>query len=295
MGRPKGRKDSCEREEEPDALPEIGKPRPPPLMEELTRPSSKALTGHVHDVALKAALHVPRYDFTPDADFYLSENCEGVWVCASKAAGPEVLQRCCALVRATLPLWQRELWGKFVSPKWGQDPGPMRIIILDNRSGEQANCIPEINRGNSGGRNGTACPFVFTSREDFDGGVGGSWKLGALTAHEMVHGADMVLRQLYDPYFHEEVLDLYRTYRQLFQWPKSQGTGRTVVKNCYACANRDEFLAETHCILLGMHENKDDYCRARMNTATLLEEACPKLVEVLKRVFVYPETLDLQV
>ena len=81
----------------------------------------------------------------------------------------------------------------------------MRVIVLDERTNEQAGCIPEL-QDNSGGRNGTSCPFVFTSREDFDGGIGGSWSEGQLSCHEITHGSDMVVRQLRDAYFHDQVL-----------------------------------------------------------------------------------------
>jgi hypothetical protein len=61
----------------------------------------------------------------------------------------------------------------------------MRVVILDNRTNEQAGSIPEL-QDKSKGRNGTSCPFVFSSREDFTTGIGsGGWKTGRLTSHEL--------------------------------------------------------------------------------------------------------------
>ena len=140
----------------------------------------------------------------------------------------------------------------------------MRVVVLDNRTDEQAGMVPEL-QDNSKGRNGTACPFVFTSREDFTTGIGGgAWKLGRLTAHELTHGADMVIRQLVDPYFHEEAEQLYQASMARRQWtfaktqeqPEKQqqeehgrGWQETTL---YAGANRDEYLGEAMNILLDL-------------------------------------------
>jgi len=282
-----------EREEEADKLSPLPTPGEPPRDDELLVAASRPLRGSIADVSLSAHLHEPRPSFVPDSSFYLAENCEGLWVCASHACGPLVLQRACALVRAVIPPWQREMWGRFMSPRGCKDAGPMRIIVLDNRTDEQAGIIPELNDGNRGGRNGTSCPFVFTSREDFDEGVGGRWQLGSLTAHEMTHGADMVLRQQHDPCFHEDVAELYASHREHFFWPKPQGTGRTVRKLCYAAANRDEFLAECLILLLGLLTEREDYCLAGMSTPADLEQRCPQVVDLLRKHFVIPEDLNL--
>ena len=74
--------------------------------------------------------------FVPDASFYNSVNCEGLWVCTSKSVEDEVLQRACKLVRTLYSEELRQKWGEFRAPKWAKDPGPMRLIILDNRSNE---------------------------------------------------------------------------------------------------------------------------------------------------------------
>jgi len=50
----------------------------------------------------------------------------------------------------------------------------MRLVVLDNRSNEQLGSVPEL-QNSIRGRNATICPFVFSSREDFFGGVGGEY------------------------------------------------------------------------------------------------------------------------
>jgi len=273
-----------EREEHGDEFSELPALGTPPRDCELVKLSSRPLSGEVADFSLRAALQQARPGFTPDQNFYISENCEGLWVCASKACGWDILRRACVLVRAVIPLWQRKLWSDFVSPKWAKDPGPMRIIILDNRSNEEAGCIPEL-QDSSTGRNGTSCPFVFTSREDFDGGVGGCWSLGALTSHEMTHGSDMVLRQQHDPGFHEVVGDLYAKHRKRFCWQKPTSRGQSVRKLCYAAANRDEFLAECLTISLGMMVDRADYRAAGLSRLADLEAQCPDVMELLRQHF----------
>merc|ERR1712194_46777 len=99
--------------------------------------------------------------------------------------------------------------------------------------------------------------------------------MGALTAHEMVHGADMVLRQLSDPGFNDDVADLYAEHRHLFRWRKPTVAGGSVLRNCYAAANPDEFLAETHVILLGLMRDREPYQRAGVSTPAELQEHCP--------------------
>eukprot|EP00466_Bigelowiella_natans_P020737 jgi/Bigna1/139624/aug1.51_g14332 len=216
---------------------------PVPKDEELLSKPSRHLNGRVHSVCYK---------------FYHAECCEGLWVCVSHRCGKDILAKACALVRRTIPEKQRSLWGAFRSPKWAKDPGPMRIVVLDNRTNEEAGCIPELQDG-SRGRNGTSCPFVFTSREDFEEGVGGgSWKPFQLTVHEMTHGADMVIRQLIDPYFHYQVALLWekhadkfliqRQKQETYRWTAILANGRQVLREeqaperyCYAAANRDEY------------------------------------------------------
>eukprot|EP00929_Paragymnodinium_shiwhaense_P100429 TRINITY_DN6274_c0_g1_i3.p1 TRINITY_DN6274_c0_g1~~TRINITY_DN6274_c0_g1_i3.p1 ORF type:complete len:563 (+),score=64.83 TRINITY_DN6274_c0_g1_i3:82-1770(+) len=282
-----------EREEADEPVPPVPPLNgPPPNAAFLTAIPSQPMKGPAVDYSLKSALQEPRQaEFRPDPDFYLAENCEGLWVCVSKACGEEVFRRVCAFVRELIPEWQRRLWLRFVSPKGFKDPGPMRLIILDNRSGEEAGCIPELQDG-SKGRNGTSCPFVFSSREDFTEGVCG-WTLGALTGHEIVHGSDMVLRQLHDPWFHEELIDLYAEHRYLFEWGRPQSTGRHARKYCYAAANQSEFLAECHILLLGMLKERHPYTAAGICTPEDLQQKAPKVVELLRRYFIVPPTLSL--
>lgn len=40
-------------------------------------------------------------------------------------------------IRRWVPLSLRAKFASFRSPKWAKDPGPMRVIILDNRTNEQ--------------------------------------------------------------------------------------------------------------------------------------------------------------
>lgn len=272
---------------------------PKPKDQDLVTTPSKALSGKVHGVCYKSQLQSQRTEtFVPDETFYYSENCEGLWVCVSKACGRETLKRVCQLIRKTVPQQQRELWGNFSSPKWARDPGPMRVIVLDNRANEQSGCIPELQDG-SRGRNQTMCPFVFTSREDFHEGVGGgSWCKGRLTLHELTHGSDMVIRQLVDPYFHDEVGELWSKHRDKFQYTQELTRTTTVFCSkdnevnergkfafCYAAENRDEFLAECHCIVQGLHATCKDYKRCKLSTPDELRSVMPDVYQLLAMYF----------
>ena len=161
-----------------------------------TAPLNYDLIGVAHDLISKPSQDCARYrfsnlckpeclmpprstDFVPDDSFYNSINCEGLWVCTSKQVPELVLERAAAFVRSWIPRPLRELFGRFRSTLGCADSGPMRLIILDHETNEQAGIIPELNN-DAPGRNGTACPFVFSSREDFEEGVT-SWKIGALT------------------------------------------------------------------------------------------------------------------
>mmetsp|Transcript_21947 Transcript_21947/g.33289 ORF Transcript_21947/g.33289 Transcript_21947/m.33289 type:complete len:435 (+) Transcript_21947:252-1556(+) len=280
---------------------------PTPTDEELTTKPSKPLSGKVHGVCYKSNLHCPPPNtFAPDEAFYYSENCEGLWVCCSKACGQETLERVCKFVRAVVPPEQRAMWGRFRSPKWAKDPGPMRLVVLDNRTNERAGVIPEL-RDESTGRNQTSCPFVFTSREDFYGGVGnGCWCEKQLTLHEMTHGSDMVIRQMLDPSFHDEVGELWSKYRDKFRHT-DLSTSRTIIlfdtgantvdeeqnySYCYAAANRDEFLAEAHCIAQGLHIKSNDYIRCNISTPKELVEAMPEVHGLLGSHFSLPRIED---
>ncbi len=157
----------------------------------VVQPSTFPVSIIPHDVSLKSKLHPPREtEFVPSESFYNSICVDGLWICTSKSVEQSVLESAVALISRVIPSEQRKLWGKFRSPLWAKDPGLMRIIILDNRTDEQAGIIPEL-QDDSKGRNGTSCPFVFTSREDFVKGIGdGNWPMGKLTMHKSTHGAD---------------------------------------------------------------------------------------------------------
>lgn len=276
---------------------------PIPKDEDLTTTPSLPLSGKVHGCCYKSNVHPRRTEvFVPDEDFYHTEYCEGLWVCVSKACGEDTLQRACQLIRSTVPIEQRKMWDKFQSPKWAKDPGPMRVIVLDDRTNEQAGCIPEL-QDESSGRNQTSCPFIFTSREYFFGGVGGGgqrWCEGRLTLHELTHCSDMVIRQLKDPYFHEEVGMLWSKYRDKFNYDADSVTKRNITiydsgecivdeegksTYCYAATNRDEFLAECHCIAQGLHVKSMDYTKCNMSTPDELRDAMPDVYQLLERNF----------
>jgi hypothetical protein len=206
----------------------------PPSSSELVCAPSQPLCFNLHDCCYTDRLHPPRATpFVPDPSFYHTENCEGLWVCVSKSCGEATLRRACDFVRSMVPETQRSLWAKFRSPKWAKDPGPMRLVVLNNISNERAGMIPELKDG-SGGRNGTSCPFVFTSKEDVFQGIGGKWIPCRLTAHEMTHGCDMVIRQLLDPAFEEIAQSLFVKYRELCCYSSPNGA----MKATYVCGRK---------------------------------------------------------
>lgn len=284
--------------------------KPAPNDSDLVTRPSRPLMGQVHSACYTSQLQPPRTTFVPDDAFYHSQNCEGLWVCVSKECGVETLEKACRLVRRTIPLSQRNLWGHFRSPRWARDPGPMRLIVLDNRTNQQAGSIPELCRYDDAaqmkGRNQTMCPFVFTSREDFHGGVAfGGWCSGRLTLHEMTHGADMVIRQLVDPYFHDAVGKLWAQHCHKFRYQNQSSSLRTITissetydiqeeeeeeeeatNHCYAAANRDEFLAECHCIAQGLHLNSKDYEQCQLSTPTELQNTMPDVYQLLQDYFI---------
>jgi hypothetical protein len=117
----------------------------PVEMSELFATPSKPMTkGQLADFSQRGSLQPLRSDgpFRPDANFYNAVDCDGLWVCTSKSVEPEVLQKAVKLIRSIVPLELRRCFGKFQSPRWAKDPGPMRVIILDNRTDEQAGIIP---------------------------------------------------------------------------------------------------------------------------------------------------------
>ncbi len=268
---------------------------PVPRDSELVTLPSKRIRGKIHDVCYKAQLQPKRkVAFVPNREFYFAENCEGLWVCVSKTCGQDTLERACKFVRSVVPPYQRKLWGQFRSPKWAKDPGPMRLVVLDNRTNQQAGCIPEL-KDESKGRNGTSCPFVFTSREDFYQGVGP--QVTQLTAHEVTHGADMVIRQLVDPYFHDQVTQLWAAHCGKFLAPSprrrlvlfddgSQFPLGGTASYRYAACNRDEFLAECLCIALGLKRGCAKYTACGMSTPEELAKRMPDVLALLRHHFI---------
>ena len=195
----------------------------------------------------------------------------------SKSCEAMVLDLACALVRRFIPLPLRRLWGEFRSPLWAKDPGPMRLVILDNRSDEQCGMIPELMDPQVKGRNSTYCPFVFSSREDLLGGIGGgTWPVGKLLAHESVHGCDMVIRQLVDPCFHEMAQDLF-----------DRASVATVYNGMYASTSRDEYLAEVVIIALGLvqKEGDNEYVENGLVGIDQLVMKDPEVVDLLTQFF----------
>eukprot|EP01060_Flectonema_neradi_P006283 TRINITY_DN1420_c1_g1_i1.p1 TRINITY_DN1420_c1_g1~~TRINITY_DN1420_c1_g1_i1.p1 ORF type:complete len:439 (+),score=35.63 TRINITY_DN1420_c1_g1_i1:48-1364(+) len=231
------------------------------------------------DVCFIEDCHPPRSTpFQPDDSFYNSECCEGLWVCCSKNAAKGTLEQACALVRSVFPLPLRRKFLEFRSPKWALDPGPMRLVIL--ASNEQAGCIPEVTGTpleDMNGANHTYFPWTFSNENDFRESNTANPNKGVLTIHECTHAADGVIRQQIDPYFHEHVQLLYNTaiansHDGKPNW-SDRGTsipiefvtqqnhtrkggsydfGGRYNGGLYAMANRDEYLAETHCMLRGM-------------------------------------------
>lgn len=251
-----------------------------PQVSELTRTPSSPLWIPCHPVSLQAQLAKPRDEaFRPDESFYNAVCVDGIWICASKSVEDVVLLRCRELVERVVPKKFRAEWQRFRSPKGFKDPGPMRIIILDNRTHEQAGCIPELG-DDTKGRNCTCCPFVFTSREDLlPTGVGG-WSPGRLTLHELVHGFDMVIRQLIDPFFNDEALQCYVLSRHLYQTPRRE--------RLYASTSRDEYVAETLCVAWGMMKNDEMYRAASMSNQEDLQRRDPLVLNMLRKYFNVP-------
>eukprot|EP00927_Polykrikos_kofoidii_P005107 TRINITY_DN12038_c0_g3_i1.p1 TRINITY_DN12038_c0_g3~~TRINITY_DN12038_c0_g3_i1.p1 ORF type:complete len:582 (-),score=81.07 TRINITY_DN12038_c0_g3_i1:96-1757(-) len=273
---------SKERSDELPPIPERLLQEAPCASECVVEPS-RPLRGRVHECCISSQLHSHRSaPFQPDPSFYLSENCEGLWVCVSRKCGDETLRRACDLVREYFPQRLRALWGAFRSPLWSKDPGPMRLVVLDNRCDEQAGIVPELQDG-SGGRNGTSCPFVFSSREDFFEGIGGgAWRRTRLTTHELVHGMDMVIRQLVDPVLDETVQEYFDRYRHRFQHFTPAGA----VRNAYATANRDEFLAEVVSVCRGTLDNEGVYIKCGLNTKESVRREMPDLFEFITQYFI---------
>jgi len=107
-----------------------------------------------------------------------------------------------------------------------------------------------------------------------------------------------------DPYFHDEVGELWSKHRNKFLLANSSST-RTItifasgVRNianekpkqsyCYAATNRDEFLAEVHCIAQDLHIKSKDYNRCNMSTSKELRQAMPEVYRLLESHFSLPK------
>jgi len=178
----------------------------------------------------------PNIDFEPDPDFYNAINADGLWICASKEVDERVLQRAAELVCRYIPVELRGLFLKWRSPH-DSPVGPMRLVILDNITGQQAGDCPDF-PDEWTGRNGTATPGCFTSAEDLHGHDSN----GELTVHEMMHALDMVIRQQLDPYFNQELINCYN---------KAIEAG--TYKKAYAASNPHEYVAELCTLFVNTH------------------------------------------
>jgi hypothetical protein len=56
------------------------------------------------------------------------------------------------------------------------------------------------------------------------------------------------------------IVTLHPNKKQTCEWDKKTNLDRY----CYAAANRDEFLAETHTIAQGLHVKSDDYRKCKV-------------------------------
>jgi hypothetical protein len=167
----------------------------------------------------------------------------------------------------------------------------MRVIVLDDITNERSGIIPELKSGASTGsssnsRNSVECPFVFTSREDMYGQhskiSGELAPKNRLTIHETVHGADMVIRQMIDPAFHEIMEEYFRKYRSLMIYISRNGA----LKAAYAATNRDEFLAEVVTICKGGHADTQDYARCGLQSKDDVRRLMPDMYEEITKYFI---------
>lgn len=169
----------------------------------------------------------------------------------------------------------------------------MRLVILDNRSDEQAGMVPELGDGSTG-RNHTNCPFVFSSREDFTTGIGGGrWRRGRLTTHELTHGADMVIRQLIDPFFHFEAAHLFdraMERRQFHYDDPTAGPGEPREVALYAACNRDEYIGE--CVNIILNLSGEEYHNVGITGRADLEFKDPAVCALLRRFFTVPASIE---
>eukprot|EP00483_Globobulimina_turgida_P005625 UN05635 len=137
----------------------------------------------------------------------------------------------------------------------------MRLIILSHKHDEQAGCIPEL-KNKETGRNGTAQPFVFSSSDDYNRGFYNyEWFNGRLTAHELVHAVDMVIRQLVDPCFMIETEKIYNLAKASGKYPEQ----------AYAMTSRHEYIAEILTVFLNIPPN-DLYVAGFKNKDDLKEK-----------------------
>mmetsp|Transcript_7014 Transcript_7014/g.11133 ORF Transcript_7014/g.11133 Transcript_7014/m.11133 type:complete len:436 (+) Transcript_7014:35-1342(+) len=200
-----------------------------------SKPMRLDLVDNVRVFCDKHGLQPANPGFIPDPNFYHSVNLDGLWIMSSKACGREALDNAVKLVKSYVPLKLRQLCLKWMAPL-GRPIGPMRLVILDNVTNEQAGDCPDM-PDDWKGRNGTSNPVCFTSKEDLVGG-----QRGELTSHELVHALDMVIRQQLDPYFMQEVDDLYRNAIE-----------KNIYNKCYAAADRHEYLAEVTTLFTNTH------------------------------------------
>ncbi|KAJ3010805.1 UNVERIFIED_CONTAM: hypothetical protein HDU68_001963 [Siphonaria sp. JEL0065] len=247
----------------------------PSLDDMVTEPSQEGDLSVLPDICFYKNLQPDREEeFVPDPDFYVSVNCEGLWVCCSLAAA-DVLDVACEKVREWYKPELRELCSTFRCPKGstGDDNGPMRIVILDHETNETSKDIPEFigkpeSEEKEGTRNGTSCPFIFSSRDDFQGGFSG-WPEGNLTCHELFHGIDMVIRQQVDPAFHWKVEEAYKAHM-----------ARGTLGKVYATEHRDEYIAEMMTVYHGVQEQ--DLIDLGLTSREQLYEMAPEVYALIE-------------
>jgi len=201
--------------------------------------------------------------FIPDPKFFHSRNVDGLWICVSRNCEnyQQILDEATFLVKSFIPIEIRRLFLKYKHGRYRRKyVGPMRLIILSHSNNEQAGCIPELKTKETG-RNGTAQPFVFSSSDDYNHGFYDyQWFNGRLTAHELVHAVDMVIRQLIDPCFMVECDKIYNLAKQSGKYPEK----------CYAMTSRHEYIAEILTVFLNIPP-KDLYIAGFKNKNDLKE------------------------
>ena len=217
--------------------------------------------------------------FIPDHKFYHSRNVDGLWICVSRNCDnyQQILDEATFLIKSFIPIEIRRLFLKYKHGRYRRKYcGPMRLIILSHTKNEQAGCIPEL-KTKEQGRNGTAQPFIFSSSDDYNRGFYHyQWFNGRLTAHELVHAVDMVIRQLIDPCFMIEVEMIYNLAKQSGEYPEK----------AYAMNSRHEYISEILTVFLNIPPN--DLFVAGFRNKDDLKKRDPSGYKFLQKWFIEP-------